>query len=109
MAAWAALTALGVVGNGESPICSAITSLPAAWSFRATASTSNAVSVVNPAAKEESVGVVFMEWDRATEEPFARQRNRFAQGGNNAKQSREKVGFLPGLWPRLQSVHHLAR
>src|SRR6516165_4897080 len=46
-----AAAAWRVVGNGLSPICSSMTSLPAAFRRLATAKTSNAVSPVSPRAK----------------------------------------------------------
>src|SRR5207248_10486845 len=48
-----------VLANGLSPICNSITSLPAALSLRATASTSNAVSPVSPWAKVLNVTASF--------------------------------------------------
>jgi hypothetical protein len=50
MALAPAASALAVLLKGLSPICSSMTSLPAALSFLATARTSNAVSVDKPRA-----------------------------------------------------------
>ena len=47
-----------VLGNGLSPICNSITSLPPALSLRATASTSKAVSPVRLRANVESVALM---------------------------------------------------
>src|SRR5262245_61963690 len=57
MARSPASRARGVLGNGLSPICSSMTSLPCPFSLRATASTSKAVSAERPRAKRLSSGM----------------------------------------------------
>src|SRR5437763_16534833 len=69
MAALPAAIADLALRYGLSPICSSMTSLPPALSFRATASTSNAVSAVRPDAKVDNDGIGKKSYDVHHEKP----------------------------------------